>query len=120
MEAHLDNSLKEGGNRRNGLTTKTIKSSAGAFELEAPRDLNGTFEPQLIKKRQTTLTDELNSKILALYGLGTSYGDISSHLQDIYGEKYRLRLFLRLLTNYSLKLLSGSIGHWNPFMQSSF
>jgi len=86
MEVHLtENSLEEGSNRRNGLTTKTIKSSAGAFELEAPRDRNGTFEPQLIKKRQTTLTDELDSKILALYGLGTSYSDISNHLQDIYG-----------------------------------
>jgi putative transposase len=86
MEAHLtDNSLEEGGNRRNGLTTKTIKSSAGAFELEVPRDRNGSFEPQLVKKRQTILTDELDSKILALYGLGTSYSDISSHLQDIYG-----------------------------------
>ena len=86
MEAHLTtNSLEEGSNRRNGLTTKTVKSSAGSFELETPRDRNGTFEPQLIKKRQTTLTDELDSKILALYGLGTSYNDISSHLQDIYG-----------------------------------
>jgi putative transposase len=86
MEAHLtDSSLEEGGNRRNGLTTKTVKSSAGAFELEVPRDRNGTFEPQLVKKRQTILTDELDSKILALYGLGTSYSDISSHLLDIYG-----------------------------------
>lgn len=86
MEAHLiESSLEEGGNRRNGITTKTIKSSAGSFELESPRDRNGTFEPQLIKKRQTTLTDELDNKILALYSLGTSYSDISSHLQDIYG-----------------------------------
>ena len=86
MEAHLtDSSLEEGGNRRNGLTTKTVKSSAGAFELEVPRDRNGTFEPQLVKKRQTILTDELDNKILALYGLGTSYSDISSHLLDIYG-----------------------------------
>ena len=86
IEAHLtESSLEEGGNRRNGITTKTIKSSAGSFELESPRDRNGTFEPQLIKKRQTTLTDELDNKILALYSLGTSYGDISTHLQDIYG-----------------------------------
>ena len=86
IEAHLtESSLEEGGNRRNGITTKTIKSSAGSFELESPRDRNGTFEPQLIKKRQTTLTDELDNKILALYSLGTSYSDISTHLQDIYG-----------------------------------
>lgn len=86
MEAHLEeNSLDEGGNRRNGLSSKTMKSAAGSFELEVPRDRNGTFDPQLVKKRQTTLTSELDNKILALYGLGTSYNDISSHLQDIYG-----------------------------------
>jgi putative transposase len=86
MEAHLEeNSLAEGGNRRNGLSSKTMKSAAGSFELEVPRDRNGTFDPQLVKKRQTTLTNELDNKILALYGLGTSYNDISSHLQDIYG-----------------------------------
>lgn len=86
MEAHLEeNSLDEGGNRRNGLSSKTMKSAAGSFELEVPRDRNGTFDPQLVKKRQTTLTSELDNKILALYGLGTSYKDISSHLQDIYG-----------------------------------
>ena len=86
MEAHLtENSLDEGNNRRNGLSSKMMKSAAGSFDLEVPRDRNGTFDPQLVRKRQTTLTNELDSKILALYGLGTSYGDISSHLQDIYG-----------------------------------
>lgn len=86
MEAHLtEKSLEDGTNRRNGLTSKTMKSAAGSFDLEVPRDRNGTFEPQLIKKRQTVLTDELDNKILALYGLGTSYEGITSHLQDIYG-----------------------------------
>ena len=86
MEAHLiEESLEQGSNRRNGINTKTMKTGAGSFELEVPRDRNSTFEPQLVKKRQTTLTEELDGKILALYGLGTSYSDISSHLQDIYG-----------------------------------
>ena len=86
MDAHLsENGLEEGGNRRNGIMTKTMRTAAGSFELETPRDRNGSFEPQLIKKRQTILTEELDSKILALYGLGTSYSDIASHLQDIYG-----------------------------------
>ena len=86
MDSHLiDGGLEEGSNRRNGISTKTMKTSAGSFELEVPRDRNSTFEPQLVKKRQTTLTDELDSKILALYGLGTSYNDISNHLLDIYG-----------------------------------
>lgn len=86
MEAHLqEGSLEEGGNRRNGLTSKTVKTATGSFELDVPRDRNGSFEPQLIKKRQTVLNEELDNKILALYGLGTSYGDMRSHLLDIYG-----------------------------------
>ena len=62
-----------------------MKTASGSFELDVPRDRNGSFEPQLIKKRQTVLTEELDNKILALYSLGTSYDDISSHLSDIYG-----------------------------------
>jgi transposase-like protein len=86
MEGHLgEDSLEQGGNRRNGITTKTMKTGAGSFELEVPRDRNSTFEPQLIKKRQTILTEELDNKILALYGLGTSYEGIAHHLQEIYG-----------------------------------
>lgn len=86
MDAHLrDNSLEEGGNRKNGLSSKSIKTSSGSFDLEVPRDRNGSFEPQLIKKRQTILNDELDNKILALYTIGSSYSDITSHLQEIYG-----------------------------------
>lgn len=86
MDAHLqDTSLEEGGNRRNGINTKMVKTGSGSFELEVPRDRNSSFEPQLIKKRQTTLNEELDNKILALYGIGSSYEQIASHLQDIYG-----------------------------------
>jgi transposase-like protein len=86
MEGHLaEESLEQGGNRRNGVMTKTMKTGTGSFELEVPRDRNSTFEPQLIKKRQTILTEELDNKILALYGLGTSYEGIAHHLEEIYG-----------------------------------
>lgn len=86
MDSHLqEGSLEEGGNRRNGITSKRMKTSSGSFDMEVPRDRNGSFEPQIVKKRQTVLNDELDNKILALYGLGTSYDDISSHLSDIYG-----------------------------------
>ena len=50
-----------------------------------PRDRNSSFEPQIVKKRQTVLNEELDNNILALYGPCTSYEDISSHLQEIYG-----------------------------------
>jgi putative transposase len=86
IEAHLaESSLEQGGNRKNGVSTKTVKASVGSFELDTPRDRNGSFEPQLIRKRQTVLSDELDNKILALYSLGTSYDGIARHLQDLYG-----------------------------------
>ena len=86
MDSHLtEDSLEQGSNRRNGITTKTMRTGSGAFELEVPRDRNSSFEPQLIKKRQTILNEELDNKILALYGLGTSYDGIAGHLQEIYG-----------------------------------
>jgi putative transposase len=87
LEGELDSHLGQAiaANRRNGKSKKTIKSLNGSFELDAPRDRAGTFSPKLIKKHQTTLSDEIEEKILALYGLGMSYKDISSHLEDIYG-----------------------------------
>jgi transposase-like protein len=72
-------------NRRNGKSRKTIKSLNGNFELSTPRDRDGTFSPQLVKKHQTSLSDEIEQKIIALYGLGMSYQDISANLNEIYG-----------------------------------
>lgn len=87
LEAELDSHLSEevSRNRRNGKTRKTIKSLNGNFELETPRDREGTFSPQIVKKHQTTLTDEIEEKIIALYGLGMSYNDMTAHLKEIYG-----------------------------------
>jgi transposase-like protein len=83
LEAHLGE--EEAPNRKNGTTKKTVKSTSGSFELETPRDRSGTFEPQLVKKHQTHLTDEIERKILSLFGLGTSYQDIAAHVSDMYG-----------------------------------
>ena len=83
LESHLGQEIAA--NRRNGKSKKTIKSMDGSFELCTPRDRSGSFSPQLVKKHQTTLNDELEQKIIALYGLGMSYKDISLHLQEMYG-----------------------------------
>jgi putative transposase len=83
QEQHLGNDPGE--NRKNGYTTKTMKSAAGSFELKTPRDRDGTFEPQLVKKHQTHLTDDLERKIIALFALGNSYQQIRGHIQEIYG-----------------------------------
>ena len=83
QEQHLEND--SGKNRKNGYSTKTIKSAAGSFELNTPRDRDGSFEPQLIKKHQTHLTEDLERKIIALFALGNSYQQIRGHIQEIYG-----------------------------------
>jgi putative transposase len=83
LESHLQNSDES--NRKNGTSAKTMKTSNGSFELNAPRDRAGTFEPQTIKKHQTCLTDELERKIIALFALGNSYQDIRAHIEDMYG-----------------------------------
>ncbi|MEX2488554.1 MAG: IS256 family transposase [Pseudomonadales bacterium] len=87
MQAELDSHLaeEESPNRKNGSTPKTVKSPVGSFELQSPRDRAGTFEPQLVKKQQTHLTDELERKIIALFALGTSYQDMRAHIEDLYG-----------------------------------
>ena len=72
-------------NRRNGKMKKLVSGESGTFELETPRDRNGSFEPQIVKKRQTVITEELDNKILALYALGVGYQDISKQMVDMYG-----------------------------------
>ena len=83
LQQHLEND--EQPNRKNGSSKKTIKSSVGSFELDTPRDRSGSFEPQLVKKNQTKLTDEIDRKILSMFSLGMSYRDIRGHVEDMYG-----------------------------------
>ena len=92
LQAELDQHLAEQhqvhqpeqSNRKNGYTRKTMKTSSGSFELDTPRDRQGTFEPQLVKKHQTHLTDEIDRKILGLFAIGMSYQDISQHIKEMY------------------------------------
>ena len=83
LEQHLSDS--EIPNRKNGKTSKTLKTGAGQVELDTPRDRAGTFEPQLVKKNQTHLTAEIDRKILSLFSHGMSYRDIKYHIEDMYG-----------------------------------
>ena len=83
LESHLANDVLP--NRKNGKSRKTLKTSEGRIDLETPRDRAGTFEPQIIKKHQTSVSDEIETKILSMYGRGLSYSDISEHVAEIYG-----------------------------------
>jgi transposase-like protein len=89
LEAEIESHLSaEINNRKNGKSSKTMKSSVGLFELDIPRDRNGSYEPQMVKKYQTHMSDQLEQKILSLYALGNSYSQISEHIEDIYGVEF--------------------------------
>ncbi|MFK7983079.1 MAG: transposase, partial [Saprospiraceae bacterium] len=86
LNAHLYEEKAVGNaNRRNGKSSKTVKTDYGQFELETSRDRTGSFEPELLPKRQTFLGKGLDDKIISMYAKGMSYGDISEHLGDLYG-----------------------------------
>jgi putative transposase len=74
------------GNTRNGTSPKTLVTEHGRVEIDAPRDRNGTFEPQIVRKRQRRF-EGFDEKILALYSRGLSTRDIEAHLAEIYGVK---------------------------------
>lgn len=84
MESHLDDIERSRGNRRNGKTSKEVRTSSGTISVDTPRDRSSSFEPELIRKRETILAESLESKILGMYGLGMSLRDISKHIQDMY------------------------------------
>lgn len=82
LDSHLAADIEA--NRKNGSGKKTIRAATGNFELATPRDRSGTFEPQLVKKHQSTLSDEIEHKIIRLFALGMSYQDISREIEDLY------------------------------------
>lgn len=85
LQAHLEEEKASGlVNRKNGKTTKKVKSLSGEFELESSRDRSGSFEPMILPKRQVVITEELEDKVIGLYGLGVSTRDITKHIKELY------------------------------------
>jgi putative transposase len=82
-------------NSRNGTTGKTLTTDHGPVDIEVPRDRDGSFEPQLVKKRQTRFTG-FDEKILGMYARGMTVRDIQSHLEDIYGVEVSPDLISRV------------------------
>lgn len=71
-------------NSRNGHSKKTMYTGYGNMDVSIPRDRNGEYEPQLIKKYQNTVTQEMEEKILSMYAKGMTTGDIESHMKELY------------------------------------
>ena len=94
LEAELEDELgysrydyrnKATDNSRNGHSSKTLRTSFGDVEVSVPRDRKGEFEPQVLKKNQTSISQDIEEKILSMYAKGMTTGDIEAHIQDIYG-----------------------------------
>lgn len=83
------------GNSRNGYGTKTITSEYGEAQINIPRDRRGSFEPQIIEKRQIR-TDEIENKIMAMYAKGMTQRDIEDNLREIYGADISQSLISRI------------------------
>lgn len=89
MENHLGYAIHEakgrnGGNSRNGYSSKTLKGDHGEMVIESPRDRDSSFEPQIIAKGQTRITG-MDDQILSLYSKGMSTRDIVDAFQEMYG-----------------------------------
>ena len=82
-------------NNRNGTSTKTIITDDGQFELETPRDREGTFEPQLVKKQQTRFTS-MDDKVLSLYAKGMTTREIVATFKELYGADVSASLISRI------------------------
>lgn len=77
---------KNGGNSRNGKRSKTVLTDFGPVEITVPRDRQGRFEPQIVKKRQRRLTG-VDEMVLSLSAKGLTHGEISAHLAEVYGAE---------------------------------
>ena len=82
-------------NRRNGVSTKRVKGSDGEVPLAVPRDRDGSFEPELVKKGQTRI-DGVDDKIIGPYAAGLSVHDIQAHLEELYGLRVSPDLISRV------------------------
>lgn len=94
LDAELDDELgyskydyrsKDTDNSRNGHSGKTLRTSFGEVDISVPRDRKGEFEPQVLKKNQTSISQDIEEKILSMYAKGMTTGDIEVHIRDIYG-----------------------------------
>ena len=94
LEAELDDQLgynrydyknKNTDNSRNGHSSKTLRTSFGDVEVSVPRDRKSEFDPKVLRKNQTSVSQDIEEKILSMYAKGMTAGDIEAHIQDIYG-----------------------------------
>ena len=90
MDEHLgyeryDSKEKETDDSRNGHSSKTLRTSFGDTPIQVPRDRKGEFDPVILKKNQTSISQDVEEKIISMYAKGMTTTDIGDHIRDIYG-----------------------------------
>ena len=105
LNAELDDHLgyekhvqSDNPNSRNGYSTKTLKTEDGQFEIDTPRDRDGSFEPQLVKKQQTRFTS-MDDKIFSLYAKGMTTREIAATFKEMYGADVSASLISKVTDN---------------------
>src|SRR5574340_478427 len=83
-----DRAGRDGGNSRNGARTKQVLTDIGPVEVAIPRDRDGSFEPQIVRKRQRRLSG-VEPLVISLSAKGLTHGEICAHLAEVYGARAR-------------------------------
>jgi transposase-like protein len=81
MDAHLSEESRDSGNRRNGKMSKTVQTQYGEVTVDTPRDRDGSFDPQTVRKRETILAEGMADQIIGMYAFGTSTREISRYFE---------------------------------------
>jgi putative transposase len=96
---------RNGANSRNGTRSKTVLTDIGPVEIEVPRDRDGTFEPQTVRKRQRRL-EGVDSMVISLSAKGLTTGEIAAHLAEVYGTEVS-RETISKITDAVLEEMAG-------------
>lgn len=101
MDAHLSDDERSKGNRRNGKMPKQVQTCYGEVTVETPRDRDGSFEPQTVKKRETILAEGMADQIINMYAFGTSTRDISKYFE----REFNTRLSAETISSITDRVL---------------
>lgn len=90
LDEHLgydryDTKEKDTDDSRNGHSSKTLRTSFGDTSIQVPRDRKGEFDPVILRKNQTSISQDVEAKIISMYAKGMTTSDIGDHIRDIYG-----------------------------------
>lgn len=119
MDSHLSEASRESGNRRNGKMPEQVQTKYGEVTVETPRNRDGSFTPQTVKKRETILAGGMADRIIGMYAFGTSTARSAAILKKSSTQGCPQRPSVLLPTAYFQRFKSGNHVCWSPCMPSA-